>query len=110
MRTEAEYPRGQTRLIDENGLPTRAFANLLELLTQNVRLDTPFYTGNSASGVAAGQTRYIGTEINATEANVYLVTPKAGTWRNLYVYVGTDRKSTRLNSSHIQKSRMPSSA
>ena len=25
-------------------------------------------------------------------------------------FVGTDRKSTRLNSSHIQKSRMPSSA
>ena len=27
-----------------------------------------------------------------------------------YVSSGTDRKSTRLNSSHIQKSRMPSSA
>ena len=30
-------------------------------------------------------------------------------WNGLYL-VGTDRKSTRLNSSHIQKSRMPSSA
>ena len=28
----------------------------------------------------------------------------------LYVWSGADRKSTRLNSSHIQKSRMPSSA
>ena len=27
-----------------------------------------------------------------------------------FLYAGTDRKSTRLNSSHIQKSRMPSSA
>ena len=27
-----------------------------------------------------------------------------------YLFAGGDRKSTRLNSSHIQKSRMPSSA
>ena len=27
-----------------------------------------------------------------------------------YIYIREDRKSTRLNSSHIQKSRMPSSA
>ena len=27
-----------------------------------------------------------------------------------YIYIEGDRKSTRLNSSHIQKSRMPSSA
>ena len=32
------------------------------------------------------------------------------TLRNVFVYVKEDRKSTRLNSSHIQKSRMPSSA
>ena len=30
--------------------------------------------------------------------------------QELYEYVEQDRKSTRLNSSHIQKSRMPSSA
>ena len=30
--------------------------------------------------------------------------------KNGYFYVMQDRKSTRLNSSHIQKSRMPSSA
>ena len=33
--------------------------------------------------------------------------PECGTERSLY---DQDRKSTRLNSSHIQKSRMPSSA
>ena len=30
--------------------------------------------------------------------------------KNLTKHFGGDRKSTRLNSSHIQKSRMPSSA
>ena len=41
------------------------------------------------------------------------VTVKAGVWgkvRNLQHALREDRKSTRLNSSHIQKSRMPSSA
>ena len=31
-------------------------------------------------------------------------------WEAVDAYKKTDRKSTRLNSSHIQKSRMPSSA
>ena len=36
----------------------------------------------------------------------------AGLWRfdPAHTRIGLDRKSTRLNSSHIQKSRMPSSA
>ena len=38
-----------------------------------------------------------------------LMTPVALLLGSLFV-VGRDRKSTRLNSSHIQKSRMPSSA
>ena len=33
----------------------------------------------------------------------------AGWWKGMFK-ANTDRKSTRLNSSHIQKSRMPSSA
>ena len=32
------------------------------------------------------------------------------TWTQKATSIGIDRKSTRLNSSHIQKSRMPSSA
>ena len=39
---------------------------------------------------------------------VIWINPLDSTQRNLYYY--GDRKSTRLNSSHIQKSRMPSSA
>ena len=43
-----------------------------------------------------------------------LATPGSAQWVNLAVWLallsGLDRKSTRLNSSHIQKSRMPSSA
>ena len=35
---------------------------------------------------------------------------EAGTFRKLDEKLRPDRKSTRLNSSHIQKSRMPSSA
>ena len=34
----------------------------------------------------------------------------AYTWRAAFTFKDGDRKSTRLNSSHIQKSRMPSSA
>ena len=34
----------------------------------------------------------------------------AWTWVSGFLLAGLDRKSTRLNSSHIQKSRMPSSA
>ena len=34
----------------------------------------------------------------------------AGMWSEWYEAKTSDRKSTRLNSSHIQKSRMPSSA
>ena len=37
-------------------------------------------------------------------------TPKTGTLKVTVGYLDRDRKSTRLNSSHIQKSRMPSSA
>ena len=45
----------------------------------------------------------------------YLDTPVSGSLvqaqgKELVILVGGDRKSTRLNSSHIQKSRMPSSA
>ena len=36
--------------------------------------------------------------------------PQAEQTGNVIVFSVTDRKSTRLNSSHIQKSRMPSSA
>ena len=38
------------------------------------------------------------------------ITPVMGMLRNLPRALDSDRKSTRLNSSHIQKSRMPSSA
>ena len=45
----------------------------------------------------------------AVKDSVYLLpnTPQA---REDFEWLKTDRKSTRLNSSHIQKSRMPSSA
>ena len=36
--------------------------------------------------------------------------PEPGLTFNVVVHLGTRRKSTRLNSSHIQKARMPSSA
>ena len=36
--------------------------------------------------------------------------PVAEKWTNYKAHQKLDRKSTRLNSSHIQKSRMPSSA
>ena len=38
-------------------------------------------------------------------ANIFMAVEPLGSWRQV-----RDRKSTRLNSSHIQKSRMPSSA
>ena len=48
---------------------------------------------------------------NHTPAVFDLETQRAfARWQRMIGFVGSDRKSTRLNSSHIQKSRMPSSA
>ena len=53
----------------------------------------------SLAGIAAAQT-VVG--VTATEIKIGNTNPYSGP--------ASDRKSTRLNSSHIQKSRMPSSA
>ena len=47
-------------------------------------------------------------ELDISKEGVYIVCPMNGEWRPHID--NQDRKSTRLNSSHIQKSRMPSSA
>ena len=53
-----------------------------------------------------------GTEITAAGLHLYKKNHEAeiASRRKLYLSDMEDRKSTRLNSSHIQKSRMPSSA
>ena len=64
-------------------------------------------------GFACDMARYVG----AANGNIALVGGQATTGSasdtivtGLASVAGVDRKSTRLNSSHIQKSRMPSSA
>ena len=48
---------------------------------------------------------------NRSVTNIWVVPAGGGEARPLtFATKGSDRKSTRLNSSHIQKSRMPSSA
>ena len=47
---------------------------------------------------------------SSSEECPFCVAPSRTDEEGLIVHRGVDRKSTRLNSSHIQKSRMPSSA
>jgi len=54
-----------------------------------------------------------GAEVSLRPQTLDDFTGQRGLRENLRVFIGAaraDRKSTRLNSSHIQKSRMPSSA
>ena len=50
--------------------------------------------------------------LTPTQALASWIIAKGATSQTVYlkIYDSSDRKSTRLNSSHIQKSRMPSSA
>ena len=70
-----------------------ALVNVVTISAQNVNIPDPIFkaylVGNLAINTNAD------SEIQMSEANAF---------------TDTDRKSTRLNSSHIQKSRMPSSA
>ena len=50
------------------------------------------------------------SEVWARVASVFLAESEAGIWMDLIGAASADRKSTRLNSSHITRSRMPSSA
>ena len=58
--------------------------------------------------------RYVSplSERYASREMQYIFSPdkKFRTWRKLWIALAEDRKSTRLNSSHITRSRMPSSA
>ena len=70
------------------------------------------------AGSAAAQAPVPATDITAAEVQAFVkqLPPMAISDRPIRVVdvggykIGVDRKSTRLNSSHIQKSRMPSSA
>ena len=61
--------------------------------------------------MGTGMLRYFAQGVLASWFAVPLLAggPSTGKEQHL-LYVARDRKSTRLNSSHIQKSRMPSSA
>ena len=56
------------------------------------------------------QHKDISAAMAITIAETTIATCKANGYAVSATVVGRDRKSTRLNSSHIQKSRMPSSA
>ena len=86
-------------------------------------LDTPLYATPNVGLVAGYDDNLFITKENKKKSAVYMVSPgfkmdarTAQTVLQLAYqvqaaqYAQRDRKSTRLNSSHIQKSRMPSSA
>ena len=62
------------------------------------------------SWFAVGTDEVITGLFGAAEQRARLEAMLVRTQRDVSVHPSTDRKSTRLNSSHIQKSRMPSSA
>ena len=86
-----------------NRQPTMPFAVLLEIALQPCGW-LAAYLGSALTSDVDLSFRNLGGSATQFEA----VGPDAGTLRT-WVKI-TDRKSTRLNSSHIQKSRMPSSA
>ena len=79
------------------GHPLVKTPNLDRIASNGVRFDNAYCTSSlccpSRASLATG-----------------LYPHQTGFWDNCLVYDGRDRKSTRLNSSHSQQSRMPSSA
>ena len=70
----------------------------------------PFYEGKTITvviGAKGSGSLIIGSQIVAHHLGKYIPGKPSVIVQNM---PGADRKSTRLNSSHIQKSRMPSSA
>ena len=70
-------------------------------------IDNSWSTTDEFSGVVSGNLYTYSGVSYCDYDNMVVATLRS---RGLATYVGTDRKSTRLNSSHSQQSRMPSSA
>ena len=73
-----------------------------ELNCQQIRLITPYPPG----GAADVASRLLAERLEPALKKPIIIENRPGATGN----IGTDRKSTRLNSSHSQQSRMPSSA
>ena len=104
--------------INVNALPARAYAMIYNEWFRDENLEAPLMLGYKKSDDGAAnenpatngkqtvtQNPHIGRSKNAFATAVFT------TWKGRkYRDWETDRKSTRLNSSHITRSRMPSSA
>ena len=89
------FPHARIRSIDAS--QAEALPGVVAVLTAADIADlNPIYNGRPV--IAIDKVRYIGEPVAAVAAEELATAEEA------------DRKSTRLNSSHIQKSRMPSSA
>ena len=95
----------------ESDLLNAVYSDTTTLITHTVLDDSLSTKGASASLLGSYNDPFFGkvsasfyTQVNITTTNINFGSPA-----NL-VCDSVDRKSTRLNSSHIQKSRMPSSA
>ena len=89
----------------------RADAALFWLETRDQQISRFAQSGLGRETVNAGKSRSLGAEISlagAVTTNFTLTANYGYTYATFKEYV--DRKSTRLNSSHYQQSRMPSSA
>ena len=81
------------------------------------REGSPLYQASSLAGLETRPLRLLlglsADIVHAHDARAHLLAlaaPRLVVSRRVAFPIGSDRKSTRLNSSHIQKSRMPSSA
>ena len=88
-----------TMVVVRNNNPLKFFPDCQTILTQMLRKKMPGFMGP----LEAMQDAY--EDLRAHQLGIV-----AGTRAALAEVLAKDRKSTRLNSSHIQKSRMPSSA
>ena len=71
-----------------------------------------FASGETAANALSGSVSYGGTSQNVIDASAstYSIIPSGLSASNYTINYVKDRKSTRLNSSHVSESRMPSSA
>ena len=88
-------------------LKDAAIEKVLDRLAERMNWKHPFDHGQGVIRHGRGLGIAIKAVISPT-TSVAIVNVSAD--GSVALYCGTDRKSTRLNSSHIQKSRMPSSA
>ena len=96
-------------VIEQTSRGERAFDIYSRLLNERIIfLGTP--VDDQIANLIVAQLIHLESEDPDKDISIYINSPGGSIYAGLAIYDTIDRKSTRLNSSHIQKSRMPSSA